>query len=153
MSRTYPQWRHRYAIVTTLRKTAIFYPESQICYSNFPIVTKRRVAITFFWIESSKKFHAKRLIVTCFMIFSLFKNNALLQQFLISIEPVKWDMFYKKWCEKTNIKIGSYHRFQTSTTFANLCEHLRSVWVGNAHAKALFYDGKRTSYSLHGLAV
>ena len=84
----------------------------------------------FFWIESSKKFHAKRLIVRCFMITSLFKNNALLQQFLISIEPVKWDMFYKKWCEKTNIKIGSYHRFQTSTTFANLCEHfaIRMSW-------------------------
>ena len=134
MSRIYPQWRHRYSIVTTLRKTAVFtWITEMLCKrryvnSNFPVVTKRRVAIMFFWIESCKKIHAKLLIVRCSIITSLFKNNALLQQFLLSIEPVKWGMFYKKCCEKTNINIGLYHRFQTTITFANLHSKIRMSW-------------------------
>ena len=65
--------------------------------TSFSVVTMRRVAIIFFelevvknlkenWKVSSKKFHTNVLIARHFMIISLFKSCAWLQQFYISLE-------------------------------------------------------------------
>ena len=62
------------------------------------------------------KFYAKISIARYFMIAPLFKNCAWLQQFYISIESLRWNMFNRKFCEKTNMLIG----LQTAITFAKL---------------------------------